>query len=101
MNYNGRFDPQNINIGHNSNDRTTHDIFRGVEQILSCTMFCGQKIILVFQTTCSEDKKLSCGSLKDKSFNFCSVFSFCLSDLKNNFKIKHSTTKIVLSNPFF
>jgi hypothetical protein len=36
-------------------------------------MFGGQKVILIFYTTCAEDKKLSCGSVGDNNLGFCPV----------------------------
>lgn len=37
------------------------------------TIFGGQNAILVFYTTCTWDKKLCCGLVRDKNMSFCPV----------------------------
>jgi hypothetical protein len=63
-------------------------------------MLGGQKVIFVFQTTCADDKKLSC-EWGDKNLYFCPVHCPSLSNTKNSFKIKHITAKVVMFSPLF
>jgi len=58
--------------------------FMVLNNFWSYTIFCGQNVILLFKTTCTWDKKLWCGLVRNKNLCFSSVICLLWCGLARN-----------------